>query len=372
MSNNINIINLLYQFYNRIKGLKKILIIVNIVVLLLVYLYPKKYLSDVIVLPQTSNQQTGIDLAGFGSLANAAGLNLGAASNSLGISSTLYPDLLENHEVQLRLINTKLLLTDIASDSLTYKQYILEYYKPNYIEVARDYSIGLPSKIIKVFSSSDNSEVSSMDERAIHLQDDRVNSISRVDEEVIKRMRSGAFISIDSRNRLMTAGFESESPELSSQMTLAILDILKDKLTEFESAKAGRDYGYIKGLYEKTRQEYLSAQFKLAEYEDKNANLNTSRSKSELRNLQSEFSIVSSVYQKLATDLEQAKIKMEQDKPFFYVIKEITIPNKATQSLTKRFFLAEIVFLLFVSVLIALSVFSEPLFAELKQIQSKK
>ena len=183
-------------------------------------------------------------------------------------------------------------------------------------------------------------------------------------------MRSEAFISIDTRNRLMTAGFESDSPELSSQMTLAILDILKDKLTEFESAKAQRDYEFIKGLYEEKKRDYLIAQAELAEYEDKNANLLTSRSKTELRNLQTDFSIVSSVYQKLATDLEQAKIKMEQDKPFFYMIKEITIPNKATQSLTKRFVLAEIVFLLFVSVLIALLVFSEPLFAELKQIQS--
>ena len=370
MSNQIDIISLIHKFYTRVKRKWKVLIAVNVLVLLLVYFYPKKYLSDVIVLPQTNNQSSSVDLAGFGSLANAAGLNLGGASNSAGISSTLYPDLLENHEVQLRLINKKLMIRDISKDSLTYKQYILEYYKPNYIEVLREYSLGLPSKIINLFKSSENIEIVDTYEKVNQLQEDKVNSISKVDEKVINRMRSEAFISIDSRNRLMTAGFESDSPEMSSQMTLAILDILKDKLTEFESAKAKRDYEFIKGLYEEKKRDYLIAQAELAEYEDKNANLLTSRSKTELRNLQTDFSIVSSVYQKLASDLEQAKIKMEQDKPFFYMIKEITIPNKATQSLTKRVVLAEIVFLLFVTVLIALSVFSEPLFAELKQIQN--
>lgn len=370
MSNQIDIVSLIQKFYTRVKRKWKVLIAVNVLVLLLVYFYPKKYLSDVIVLPQTNNQSSGVDLAGFGSLANAAGLNLGGASNSAGISSTLYPDLLENHEVQLRLINKKLMISDISNDSLTYKQYILEYYKPSYVEVIREYTLGLPSKIIRLFKSDENTEMENTDDEANQLKENKVNFISKVDEGVINRMRSEAFISIDSRSRLVTAGFESNYPEISSQMTLALLEVLKNKLTEFESAKAMRDYEFIKGLFEKKKSEYLMAQAKLAEYEDMNANLVTSRGQSGLRNLQTDFSIVSTVYQKLATDLEQAKIKMEQDKPFFYVIKEITIPNKATQSITKRFILAEIVFLLFVSVIIAFSVFSEPLFNELRQIQS--
>jgi len=80
--------------------------------------------------------------------------------------------------------------------------------------------------------------------------------------------------------------------------------------------------------------EFDSLQNILALFKDSNLNIIDSRFENRLIGLEAEFSLVSSVYQELAKQLEQSKLQVSKDTPIFSVIKPVTIPN--TRSAPKR------------------------------------
>ena len=91
-----------------------------------------------------------------------------------------------------------------------------------------------------------------------------------------------------------------------------------------------------------------SLQNKLALFKDSNLNIIDSRFENRLSGLEAEFSLVSSVYQELAKQLEQSKLQVSKDTPIFSVIKPVTIPNK--RSAPKR---AQMVFIyLFIGIVL--------------------
>ena len=73
--------------------------------------------------------------------------------------------------------------------------------------------------------------------------------------------------------------------------------------------------------------EFDSLQNELALFKDSNLNIIDSRFQNSLQKLESEFNIVSSVYQELSKQVEQSKLQVSKDTPIFSVIKPATVPN---------------------------------------------
>lgn len=343
---------------------KKLVITINILLLILIFFWPKEYESTTTFLPQNNEGSPGLGALGnLGSLANVAGLDLSGGLES-SITSRLYPELIQNLDLQYRLINSKIKVKEVT-DSVTYKEYYLNHYRNNLEENLLDYTIGLPSKIIGLFSKASKENIDDPS-RNIILSEGSSYMISREDLEVIRRVLSQAIIDVNARNGLVVAGFKTGDPLISSQMTVHLMSILKEKLTDYESAKAKRDFLYIQNLYKTKQKEFYDIQVRLAEFRDANQALFGNKSQLELQNLQTEYAIISAVYQQIATDLEQAKVKLEQDKPFFYLIQEVKVPQKATNSISSRMITTEAIFVLVVFLVASLIYFVKPILKEIK------
>ena len=95
---------------------------------------------------------------------------------------------------------------------------------------------------------------------------------------------------------------------------------------QIKSAKQKLEYSE-KQLTSK-RIEFEEVQNKLAYFNDSNLNIVDSRFQNKLSSLESEFDIVSAVYQELSKQLEQSKLQVSRDTPVFSVINRVTIPNE--------------------------------------------
>ena len=107
----------------------------------------------------------------------------------------------------------------------------------------------------------------------------------------------------------------------------AAKEILQKTVIDYKIQSAKELLSFNKRELALKKIEFDSLQDRLALFKDGNLNIVDSRFENELNKIDSEFQIVSAVYQELNKQLEQAKLQVSKDTPIFSVIKPATIPN---------------------------------------------
>ena len=115
---------------------------------------------------------------------------------------------------------------------------------------------------------------------------------------------------------------------LLAYITKGAQEILQKTVIDYKIKSAKETLAFNKRELGLKKEEFDSLQKKLALFKDGNQNIIDSRFENELNRLESEFNLVSTVYQELNKQLEQSKLQVSKDTPIFSVIKPVTIPNK--------------------------------------------
>ena len=61
-------------------------------------------------------------------------------------------------------------------------------------------------------------------------------------------------------------------------------------------------------------------------FKDQNLNITSSLYQNQLTRLESQFAVISSVFQELSGQVEQAKIQVNKDTPIFMIIEPVSVP----------------------------------------------
>ena len=164
-----------------------------------------------------------------------------------------------------------------------------------------------------VFESKSNLSVSSDEERLFEL----------LDEEILS-------ITVNANEGFINLQAKMSDPYATALVARAAEQILQRRVVEYKikSAKEVLDFNLEQLNLKKV--EFDSIQNKLALFKDSNLNIIDSRFQNSLQKLESEFNIVSSVYQELSKQVEQSKLQVSKDTPIFSVIKPATVPNMRT------------------------------------------
>ena len=99
-------------------------------------------------------------------------------------------------------------------------------------------------------------------------------------------------------------------------------------MSEYRTSKSRQDVENLSKICEERKQEYYAAQKAFAQYTDSNKNIVQNSTKAESQRQQQEMNQAYHVYSQVATQLEGARIKVQQDKPVFAVLKPATVPLK--------------------------------------------
>ena len=79
-------------------------------------------------------------------------------------------------------------------------------------------------------------------------------------------------------------------------------------------------------LYQQRKQEYYEAQERYANYADANQNVILQRVKIEQERLQNEQTLAFQVFNQVATELEIARAKLQEEQPVFAVLEPASVP----------------------------------------------
>lgn len=347
-------IDLLILFKTIWEGKKKVIrfiVIFGVIGLFIAVFSEKEYTASTTVIPQISGSKVG---GGLGGLAAMAGINLGRGNNE-SIPPSLYPQIVESVPFKKELLKVPLNFSYLKKE-VTYKEYYGEYRKINVLAIMKEYTIGLPGKIISLFKNK-SINVDKVVEGAIY-------KVSKEENMLFKQL--GKQLVIENNNEDGFIEISCSMPEAlpASQMTKKIQELLQKSITDFKIRKTKDEFEFIEERYNELKIDFEKKQVALASFRDRNKGLITSRSQSRIEKLQSEYNLAYSIYSELAKQLETQKIKLKENTPVFTIIKPVSVP--VDKSKPKRVLI--IIVWLFLGVISGIGVvFGEKMLKKLKK-----
>ena len=286
----------------------KTTILFAILGLILAVFSPTKYKASSIFMPQLSEGQTN---SSFGGLASLAGINLSSilGSQTQDFSPSLYPKITESIPYRLALLDVK------VESNMTFRDYILSQNTGlGTLQLIKKYTLGLPGLLLN--KQDDNKENLNSSLFQIKKKD---NDLFEVLDEVVS-------IEVDDSEGLVLISAELADPIVAAQLAKAATELLQSNIIAFKSQSARNNLDFIKRQYELKKQEFEEIQDSIAKFKDKNLNITSTLYQNQLTRLESQFTVISTVFQELAGQVEQAKIQVNKDTPIFTIIEPVSVP----------------------------------------------
>lgn len=273
----------------------------------------KQYTASIILVPQVNQDQSGGDLGGLAAL---AGINIGGGSTE-SISPNLYPKITESILFKKELLNVPLTFSHLDKE-VTYQEYYLEHQKINVLSFIKKYTIGLPGKLLGLFKSK---EVATSE-----VLKDSIYRVSLREIKLFNNLGNQLGLEINNKEGYVKISFSMPEALPAAQMTKRTKELLQKAITDFKVQKTKDEFIFIEERYNELKKDFEKKQATLANFRDRNQGLVTSRSKSRLESLQSEYNLAYTIYSELAKQLETQKIKLKENTPVFTVIEPVSVP----------------------------------------------
>ena len=308
----IDLIELLKKVYLEKKFILKTSILVALFGVAYALFQPNEFTSSTTFIPQLSSdvKAGGSSLSGLASL---AGINLGGIEGSSDFPPTLYPQVVESVHFRLELLSSSIIN---KGDELTLRDHFNNDKGGfNLLGTLKKYTIGLPSLILGSFKNEDESSLNSM-----------IYSVSEEDSELFKKLNQVFSLSINDKEGFITISFTDQNRSVSAQVTQIAQSLLQEKIIEYKVQSSKELLDFTTRQYNENKSTFEKLQDTRAVFVDNNINISSSLYQNKLSRMESELSIVQTVVQQLASQVEQAKLQVNKDTPVFTTIKPVTIP----------------------------------------------
>lgn len=158
------------------------------------------------------------------------------------------------------------------------------------------------------------------------VEADSVLDITGVQMGTIGKLRGRININ-QTENGLIQFNSELPDPHAAAELGKVGVSLLKKYVKEYRTRKAQQDLEFVQQQFEEAKKRFQEAQIELAEFRDSNLNPATNRATVREQVLQSEFDLASNVYNSLAQNLEQAKLRVQEDTPVFTTVEPLLVPS---------------------------------------------
>lgn len=274
---------------------------------------PKTYKAGVTLAPEMQQKTS----AGVSSIASMMGVNL---NNSVdAISVEMFPDVVHSTPFIVELFD--LPVTFERKDSvmtLPLVEYMKEYQKSPWWSSV----IQFPFKVLVWCIDLVTPDKEEIKANEIH---DPIN-LPKKERSAVKFFAENIIVNVDKKSFKTEMSLEMQDPLVVATVMNAVVDNLKDYMSEYRTSKARQDVENLEVICEQRKEDYYKAQQAYASYLDSNKNVIRQSANAERERLQQEMNLAYQVYSQVATQLEASRIQAEQAKPVFAVIEPVVVP----------------------------------------------
>lgn len=267
---------------------------------------PNYYNAQVTLAPEMSGKTSG---GGLSSLASSFGVSLGGMSSGEdALSPSLYPDMMNSVDFKTSLF--PIIVHEIDSDkSFTYYEYIKEHQKVPWWTAAK-------KAVFSLFVRKDEDE------------DAEVNPFMLTKEQngIIRVMNKKISCDVDKKTNVISINVTDQDPLVAATIADSVKQRLQDAITAYRTSKARVDLEYNKKLYKEVKDKYDVARQQYASFADSNTDIILQRDRNKLTELENEMQLRYQAYTSVASQLQAAEAKVQEETPAFTTLQNVTVP----------------------------------------------
>ena len=292
----------------------KVLPATFIVAAILTLSMPNYYKCTVMLAPELPSSNRSA--AGLAALASNFGLNLNTAqAGSDAIMPYLYPDLMNSVAFKASLFPIRV-HKDNEATAMTYYDYLKDHQRAPWWA----YALSSPGKFVGWMVSliADKKVEKSTKVDPFRLTKDQMKIVEVISKKVV--------CDVDKKTYAITIDVTDQDPLIAATIADSIQVRLQDFITDYRTRKARIDLAYNRKIYKEAQQRYEKARLKSAAYNDANMRVFLNLIRSEQIKLENEMSIQFQNYSQVATQLQLAEAKVQQETPAFTLLQPATVP----------------------------------------------
>ena len=299
---------------------------------------PKQYTVEVTLSPEMGNNKGG-GLSGLAASFLGNGVSMGDGTDALNAS--LSADIVSSTPFLLELSVMDIPVT--KNEVMTLNTYLDEESSPWW-----SYIIGLPGMVIGGVKSLfiEEDEITSFDKTS-----QGIIELSKKETEKIETLKEKITASVDKKTSMTSVTATFQDSKVAAVVADSVVKKLQEYIIDYRTSKSKEDCLYLEKLFKERQQEYYAAQKKYADYMDSHDNIILQSVRAEQERLQNDMSLAYQVYSQVASQLQVARAKVQEEKPVFAVVEPAVVPLYPSGTSRKVYVLAFI----FLSVCIVIS-----------------
>ena len=288
---------------------------------------PKQYTVEVTLSPEMGNDKAG-GLSGLAASFLGSGVTMGDGTDALNAS--LSADIVSSTPFLLELSAMEIPVT--KNEVMTLNTYLDEETSPWW-----SYVIGFPGMVIGGVKSlfTEEDEIASFDKTS-----QGAIELSKQDSRKIATLKKVITASVDKKTSMTSVTATFQDPKIAAVVADSVVKKLQEYIIDYRTFKAKEDCIYLEKLFKERQQEYYIAQKKYADYLDSHDNLILQSVRAEQERLQNDMSLAYQVYSQVASQLQVARAKVQEEKPVFAVVEPAVVPLEPSGTSRKVYVLA--------------------------------
>lgn len=258
---------------------------------------PEEYDATCCVVPQSS-QSAGQNRVS--SLVALAGINLGYNDDVAALSPLLYEDIVGGVAFRKELLRTEV-YSAREGGYMTLREYLIP--------------------------KSDKSRESALEAAEVG----EIDVVTRYDYACLRALEHRVTLTQDDGKGCLTLVVRMPEPLVAAQVAQAAIEQLQRYITEFKIEKVASNLLFVQERYDEARNRFYDVQSRRAQFRDANRNTTRYAAKTALERLDAEYELALNLYNELASQLEQARIKVKETMPVLTVINPVYVPFKRSK-----------------------------------------
>ena len=288
---------------------------------------PKQYTVEVTLSPEMGNSKGG-GLSGLAASFLGSGVTMGDGTDALNAS--LSADIVSSTPFLLELSAMEIPIS--KNEVMTLNTYLDEETSPWW-----SYVIGFPGMVIGGVKSlfTEEDEIASFDKTS-----QGAIELSKKDSRKVATLKKKIAASVDKKTSMTSISVTFQDPKVAAVVADSVVKKLQAYIIDYRTFKAKEDCIYLEKLFKERQQEYYIAQKKYADYLDSHDNLILQSVRAEQERLQNDMSLAYQVYSQVASQLQVARAKVQEEKPVFAVVEPAVVPLEPSGTSRKVYVLA--------------------------------
>lgn len=285
--------------------------------LLIAFISPVKYSVTATLLP--SSEKSKGTMGGLSALAGMAGVNLGSmVGESTTIPAEIYPQVVNSYPFLNELIHQEFNFNEFKQPISVYNYLLNDTIESIWTKIA-NYTFRLPWTIKDAILSRGEIKKNVNKELGLII-------LTEKEEKVYNEVKELITVEVDDETGIVSLTCQAEEPILTAQYVHKSLELLQKYVIDYKTKQAREKLKFIHQSYIEKKLGYEKLQKEFFEYKDRHRNIISERTNPEFQRLSDEYDLVSTVYEELAKQLEQAKIAVKEETPAFTIIQPVRVP----------------------------------------------